>query len=76
MKLMNTCRKYGAKLAVVAAAPLALSTQAFAESNLLDTASTEIGALKTGIVAFGVVVVGIAIAIVSIGLVKRVINKA
>lgn len=75
MKLMNTCRKYGAKLAVVAAAPLVLSTSAFAE-DLLSTASTEIGALKTGIIAFGVVVVGIAIAIVSIGLVKRVINKA
>ena len=44
--------------------------------DLLSTASTEIGALKTGIIAFGVVVVGIAIAIVSIGLVKRVINKA
>ena len=31
MKLMNTCRKYGAKLAVVAAAPLAFATQALAE---------------------------------------------
>lgn len=76
MKLMNTCRKYGAKLAVVAAAPLVLSTQALAESNLLDTASTEIGALKTGIVAFGSVVVSLAIAIATISVAKRVINKA
>ncbi|EPI0789749.1 major capsid protein, partial [Neisseria gonorrhoeae] len=28
MKFINTCRKYGAKLAVVTAAPLALAAQA------------------------------------------------
>ena len=63
------------KKALVAASVAVMSAPVFAE-DLLSTASTEIGALKTGIVAFGVVVVGIAIAIVSIGLVKRVINKA
>ncbi|WP_448971397.1 hypothetical protein [Neisseria sp.] len=62
------------KKALVAASVAVMSAPVFAE-DLLSTASTEIGALKTGIVAFGVVV-GIAIAIVSIGLVKRVINKA
>lgn len=75
MKLMNTFRKFGAKLAVVSSVAL-ISLPAMAETNLLDTASTEIGALKTGIVAFGSVVVSLAIAIATISVAKRVINKA
>lgn len=75
MKLMNTCRKYGAKLAVVSSVALT-SLSAMAETNLLDTASTEIGALKTGIVAFGAVVVGLGIVIATISVAKRVIYKA
>lgn len=75
MKLMNTCRKYGAKLAVVSSVAL-LSLPAMAETNLLDGASTEIGALKTGIIAFGAVVVGLAVVIATISVAKRVINKA
>lgn len=75
MKLMNTCRKYGAKLAVVSSVAL-LSLPAMADTNLLDTASTEIGALKTGIIAFGAVVVGLAVVIATISVAKRVINKA
>ena len=75
MKLMNTCRKYGAKLAVVSSVAL-MSLPAMAETNLLDTASTEIGALKTGIIAFGAVVVGLAVVIATISVAKRVINKA
>ncbi|CWP50258.1 hypothetical protein [Neisseria meningitidis] len=35
MKFINTCRKYGAKLAVVTAAPLALA--AHANATLPDT---------------------------------------
>lgn len=38
MKFINTCRKYGAKLAVVTAVPLALATQA--NATLPDTAKT------------------------------------
>lgn len=76
MKLMNTCRKYGQKAALAATA-VALPALAMAnDSNLLQQAGTEIGALKTGIIAFGLIVIGIAIALATIGVAKRAINKA
>ncbi|HGO7018415.1 TPA: hypothetical protein ACLAL7_002103, partial [Neisseria meningitidis] len=42
MKFINTCRKYGAKLAVVTAVPLALATQA--NATLPDTAKNALEA--------------------------------
>lgn len=76
MKLMNICRKYGQKVAL-AATSVALPALAMAnDSNLLQQAGTEIGALKTGIIAFGLIVIGIAIALATIGVAKRAINKA
>ena len=45
MKIMNACRKYGTKLAVVAAAPLALATQAYAALD--EGAKSSIEAAKT-----------------------------
>ncbi|HGG9240397.1 TPA: hypothetical protein ACM23X_002175, partial [Neisseria meningitidis] len=44
MKFINTCRKYGAKLAVVTAAPLALA--AHANTTLPDTAKNALEAAK------------------------------
>ncbi|CWQ34973.1 major capsid protein [Neisseria meningitidis] len=44
MKFINTCRKYGAKLAVVTAAPLALA--AHANATLPDTAKNALEAAK------------------------------
>lgn len=74
MKFQNLKNK--AKLALATVAVSALSAPAMAETNLLDGASTEIGALKTGIIAFGAVVVGLAVVIATISVAKRVINKA
>ncbi|HFC8543936.1 TPA: hypothetical protein ACFP4Q_002094 [Neisseria weaveri] len=77
MKVMNVCRKYGAKVAsVTTMAVLPALAMANGDTNLLQTASTEVGALKTGIIAFGVIVIGIAIALATIGIAKRAINKA
>ena len=53
MKFQNLKNK--AKYALATVAVSALSAPALADTNLLDTASTEIGALKTGIIAFGAV---------------------
>lgn len=74
MKFQNLKNK--AKYALATVAVSAMSAPVMAESNLLDTASTEVGALKTGIVAFGAVVVSLAVAIATISVAKRVINKA
>ncbi len=72
MKVMNICRKYGAKLAVVTAAPLALAAPAMAADNeLLNTITTELGGLKAGVVAIGVIAIGIAIAFATIRVGKR-----
>ncbi|STZ85417.1 phage associated protein [Neisseria gonorrhoeae] len=46
MKFINTCRKYGAKLAVVTAAPLALAAQA--NAALPETAKKRFGSRKSG----------------------------
>ena len=43
MKIMNTCRKYGAKLAF--AAPLVLASQAWAE--VPESVKTDLAAAKT-----------------------------
>ena len=57
MKLMNTCRKYGAKLAVVAAAPLAMATSAYAA--LPEAAKSGIDAAKADGLEAGWLVVGV-----------------
>lgn len=76
MKMMNTCRKYGQKVAL-AATVVAMPALAMAsDTNLLESATTEIGALKAGVIAFGVVVIGIAVAMATITIAKRGINKA
>ncbi|ELK62926.1 hypothetical protein NM68094_1772, partial [Neisseria meningitidis 68094] len=57
MKFINTCRKYGAKLAVVTAAPLALA--AHANATLPDTAKNALEAAKADGMEVGWIVVGI-----------------
>ncbi|HEZ3279577.1 TPA: hypothetical protein WH407_001995 [Neisseria meningitidis] len=56
MKFINTCRKYGAKLAVVTAAPLALA--AHANATLPDTAKNALEAAKADGMEAGWIVVG------------------
>ncbi|WP_025461267.1 major capsid protein [Neisseria meningitidis] len=56
MKFINTCRKYGAKLAVVTAAPLALA--AHANTTLPDTAKNALEAAKADGMEAGWIVVG------------------
>lgn len=72
MKLMNTCRKYGAKLAVVAAAPLALATSAYAA--LPEAAKSGIDAAKADGIEAGWLVVGVFAALFVIAIVKRLLR--
>ncbi|HGO8428761.1 TPA: major capsid protein [Neisseria meningitidis] len=72
MKVMNACRKYGAKLAVVAAAPLALA--AHANATLPDTAKNALEAAKADGMEAGWIVVGVFAALFVFSIVKRVMK--
>ena len=72
MKLMNTCRKYGAKLAVVTAAPLALATRAYAALD--EGAKSALEAAKTDGLEAGWLVVGVFAALFVIAIVKRLLR--
>ncbi|HEZ1957772.1 TPA: hypothetical protein WHP37_001487 [Neisseria meningitidis] len=72
MKFINTCRKYGAKLAVVTAVPLALATQV--NATLPDTAKNALEAAKEDGMEAGWIVVGIFAALFVFSIVKRVMK--
>ncbi|HEZ1398533.1 TPA: hypothetical protein WHE14_002064 [Neisseria meningitidis] len=72
MKFINTCRKYGAKLAVVTTVPLALATQA--NATLPDTAKNALEAAKEDGMEAGWIVVGIFAALFVFSIVKRVMK--
>lgn len=72
MKIMNACRKYGAKLAVVAAAPLALAANAYAA--LPENAKTAIESAKADGMEAGWLVVGVFAALFVFAIVKRVMK--
>ncbi|HEZ2982704.1 TPA: hypothetical protein WHZ05_002037 [Neisseria meningitidis] len=72
MKFINTCRKYGAKLAVVTAAPLALA--AHANATLPDTAKNALEAAKADGMEAGWIVVGVFAALFVFFIVKRVMK--
>ena len=72
MKFLNSCRKYGAKLAVVAAAPLALAGNAYAA--LPETAKTAIDNAKADGMEAGWLVVGVFAALFVFSIVKRVMK--
>lgn len=72
MKIMNTCRKLGAKLAVVAAAPLALAANAYAA--LPENAKTAIDGAKADGMEAGWLVVGVFAALFVFSIVKRVMK--
>ena len=72
MKLMNTCRKFGAKLAVVAAAPLALAAKAYAA--VPEDAKTAIQGAKADGMEAGWLVVGVFAALFVFSIIKRVIK--
>lgn len=72
MKLMNTCRKYGAKLAVAAAVPLAFATQAYAALD--EGAKSALEAAKTDGLEAGWLVVGVFAALFVIAIVKRLLR--
>lgn len=72
MKFLNSCRKYGAKLAVVAAAPLALAANAYAA--LPETAKTAIDNAKADGMEAGWLVVGVFAALFVFAIVKRVMK--
>ena len=75
MKLMNICRKYGAKLAVVSSVAL-MSLPAMAEDNgLVTAAKTELASAKDGVTAIGAVVIGVAAAMVVVGLIIKAVRK-
>ena len=72
MKFLNSCRKYGAKLAVVAAAPLALAGNAYAA--LPETAKTAIDNAKADGMEAGWLVVGVFASLFVFSIVKRVMK--
>lgn len=72
MKAMNIVRKYGAKVAIVAAAPLALSTQVLAA--VPEAVTTELATAKTDALAVGAIVLGIFVAIFALMLIRRVLR--
>lgn len=72
MKLMNTCRKYGAKLAVAAAVPLAFATQAWAE--VPESVKTDLQTAKTDALSVAAIVLGIIASIFAIQLIRRVLR--
>lgn len=72
MKFMNTCRKYGAKLAVVAAAPLAFATRAWAE--VPESVKTDLNTAKTDALSVAAIVLGIIASIFAIQLIRRVLR--
>ena len=75
MKLMNTCRKYGAKLAVVSSVAL-MSLPAMAEDSALVTAAkAELASAKDGVSSIGAVVIGVAAAMVVVGLIIKAVRK-
>ena len=69
---MNTCRKYGAKLAVVAAAPLALA--AHANAALPEVAKTSLESAKADGMEAGWIVVGVFAALFVFSIVKKVMK--
>lgn len=72
MKFMNSCRKYGAKLAVVAAAPFALAANAYAA--VPEDAKTAIQGAKADGMEAGWLVVGVFAALFVFTIIKRVIK--
>ena len=72
MKFLNSCRKYGAKLAVVVAAPLALAGNAYAA--LPENAKTAIDNAKADGMEAGWLVVGVFAALFVFSIVKRVMK--
>ena len=72
MKFMNSCRKYGAKLAVVAAVPLALAGNAYAA--LPETAKTAIDNAKADGMEAGWLVIGVFAALFVFAIVKKVMK--
>lgn len=72
MKFINTCRKYGAKLAVVTAAPLALA--AHANAALPEAAKTALESAKADGMEAGWIVVGVFAALFVFAIVKKVMK--
>ena len=72
MNIMNACRKYGAKLAVVAAAPLALA--AHANAALPEAAKTALESAKADGMEAGWIVVGVFAALFVFAIVKKVMK--
>lgn len=72
MNVMKFCRKNGAKLAVVAAAPLALAGQAWAE--VPEGVKTDLATAKTDALSVAAIVLGIIASIFAINLIRRVLR--
>ena len=72
MNVMKFCRKNGAKLAVVAAAPLALAGQAWAE--VPESVKTDLATAKTDALSVAAIVLGIIASIFAINLIRRVLR--
>lgn len=72
MKIMNACRKYGAKLAVVAAAPFTFAAQAYAQ--IPETAKQALEVAKADGMEAGWIVIGVFAAIFVFAIVKKLLR--
>ena len=72
MNVMRFCRKNGAKLAVVAAAPLALAGKAWAE--VPEGVKTDLATAKTDSLSVAAIVLGIIASIFAVNLIRRVLR--
>lgn len=72
MKMMNACRKYGAKLAVAAAAPFAFATQAYAQ--IPESAKQALDSAKNDGMEAGWIVIGVFAAIFVFAIVKKLLR--
>lgn len=72
MKFINTCRKYGAKLAVVTAAPLVLAANA--NAALPESVKTALEGAKADGMEGGWIVVGVFAALFVFAIVKKVMK--
>ena len=69
MKMMNITKKYGKKIAVMGAAPLAFATQVWAE--VPQTVKDDIATAKTDAVTVAGLILGVSVAIFGVMILMR-----
>lgn len=69
MKILNACRKFGAKAALLPAVTLALATQAYAE--VPESVKTELQGAKGDVTEVGGIILGVFVTIFVLMIIRR-----